>query len=142
MAVHARESNADSMRACGMGCTLAMQPSMQTLKDHHYVLCALAGVEDDGFVRGLDARELEASLRVLRGMARSLHASATVLEQLHAEGGRRGALVRVTCNAEEDAGYVDLRIAGGAGGRRVLGGLGAYERSCSRSGKRRGGGGL
>ena len=94
-------------------------PPYQSVKN------ACAGVEDDGYLRGLPEAELGASLGTLRAMAAEARASAHVLARLpcgggHQRGRRSAAAVRVRRVCRDEMAYTDLRIAGAAPGRIAL----------------------
>ena len=74
---------------------------------------ASAGVEDDGFPRGLTEADLEQSLTTLRAMAAEVHAIAMHLRTLPGSCGRSCAVLRVHRICRNEVSYVDLRIAGG-----------------------------
>jgi len=71
-----------------------------------------AGVEDDGYPRGLPPGELAASLAVLRALAAEAGCGAALVRTLPGARARACALLRVTRLAAAEAGHVDLRIAG------------------------------
>jgi len=79
---------------------------------------ARAGVEDDGYPRGLPPGELAASLAVLRALAAEAGCGAALVRTLPGARARACALLRVTRLAAAEAGHVDLRIAGAGPGRR------------------------
>ncbi|KAF6256999.1 P-loop containing nucleoside triphosphate hydrolase protein [Scenedesmus sp. NREL 46B-D3] len=69
------------------------------------------GVEDDGYPRGLDSKELSASSGIIASMAASLAATARLVEYVRGGFGRRAALVHIKANAEEGMSATDLRVA-------------------------------
>ena len=71
-----------------------------------------AGVEDDGFPRGLTEADLEQSLTTLRAMAAEVHATAAQVRALPGSSGRACAVLRVHRICRDEVSYVDLRIAG------------------------------
>jgi len=71
-----------------------------------------AGVEDDGFPRGLTEADLEQSLTTLKAMAAEVHATCTQLRMLPGSSGRSCAVLRVHRICRNEVSYVDLRIAG------------------------------
>lgn len=80
-----------------------------------------AGVEDDGFPRGLTEADLEQSLTTLRAMAAEVHATATQVRALPGSSGRACAVLRVHRICRNEVSYVDLRIAGVAPAHALLG---------------------
>ncbi|CAD7702244.1 unnamed protein product [Ostreobium quekettii] len=74
------------------------------------------GVEDDGYPRGLEADDLNASLAVAKRMAESLSATATVRQWCKGASGLHYAILDVQQNCSEDVTGLDIRIAvaGGA----------------------------
>ena len=83
-------------------------------------LCACAGVEDDGFPRGLIEADLEQSLTTLKAMAAEVHATCTHLRSLPGSSGRACAVLRMHRICRNEVSYVDLRIAGEAPSMRPL----------------------
>ena len=75
-------------------------------------LSLCAGVEDDGFPRGLSEADLEQSLTTLKAMAAEVHATVTQLRALPGSSGRACAVLRVHRICRDEVSYVDLRIAG------------------------------
>jgi GTPase len=71
-------------------------------------------VEDDGYPRGLDSKELSASIGIIASMAASLAATARLVECVRGGFGRRAALMHIKANAEEGMNATDLRVAGGS----------------------------
>ena len=71
-----------------------------------------AGVEDDGFPRGLTEADLEQSLTTLKAIAAEVHATCTQLRMLPGSSGRSCAVLRVHRICRNEVSYVDLRIAG------------------------------
>ncbi|GIL59837.1 hypothetical protein Vafri_14551 [Volvox africanus] len=69
------------------------------------------GIEDNGYPKGLEPAELEASIGTLQRMAASLDAFVTLLHYLPAAWGRRAALLRVATSTAQEACHTDLRIA-------------------------------
>lgn len=74
-----------------------------------------AGVEDDGYPRGLQPRELEGSLETLRAMAAEVCSAATQLRRMEGALGRVWAVVRVHRLCVDSVAYTDLRIVGKQG---------------------------
>ena len=72
----------------------------------------LPGVEDDGYPKGLEPRELESSAATLMTMASSLSASVRLVRHLPGAFGRLAALYHVTANRVDDLRYTDLRVSG------------------------------
>lgn len=97
---------------------------------YHVVLPYHTGVEDDGYPRGLDAKELSASIGIIASMAASLAATARLVEYVRGGFGRRAALVHIKANAEEGMSATDLRVAGETGLVRRCDGLGLSLFSC------------
>jgi GTPase len=71
-----------------------------------------AGVEDDGYPRGLTPADLEQSLTTLRAMAAEVHAACTLVRTLPGSSGRACIIVRVHRICRDEVSYTDLRIAG------------------------------
>ncbi len=71
-----------------------------------------AGVEDDGYPRGLTLADLEQSLTTLRAMAAEVHAACTLVRSLPGSSGRSCVVVRVHRICRNEVSYTDLRIAG------------------------------
>ncbi|GLI70309.1 hypothetical protein VaNZ11_015260 [Volvox africanus] len=69
------------------------------------------GIEDNGYPKGLEPAELEASIGTLQRMAASLDAFVTLVHYLPAAWGRRAALLRVATSTAQEACHTDLRIA-------------------------------
>ncbi|WIA18385.1 hypothetical protein OEZ85_009847 [Tetradesmus obliquus] len=69
------------------------------------------GVEDDGYPRGLDSKELAASMGIIASMAASLAATARLVEYVRGGFGRRAALMHIKADAEEGMAATDLRVA-------------------------------
>lgn len=94
--------------------------------------CDAPGVEDDGYPRGLDPKELQGSIGVVTTMASSLSATARVVELLPGAYGRQAAILHIRCKEEEDMDYQDLRVVGEwlmvgvTQGRRLCAGQGAH----------------
>ena len=78
------------------------------------VLCILlsAGVEDDGYPRGLTQADMDTSLATLHAMADEVHAATTLLRKAAGTRKRHCAIVRVHKLCVDDVSYTDLRIAG------------------------------
>ena len=72
-----------------------------------------AGVEDDGYPRGLTQADLDTSLATLHAMAVEVHAATTLLRKAAGTRKRQCAIVRVHKLCVDDVSYTDLRIAGG-----------------------------
>ncbi len=71
-----------------------------------------AGVEDDGYPRGLTPGDLEQSLTTLRAMAAEVHAACTLVRTLPGSSDRSCVVVRVHRICRDEVSYTDLRIAG------------------------------
>ena len=71
-----------------------------------------AGVEDDGYPRGLIQSDLDTSLATLRAMAEEVHAATTLLRKAAGTRKRQCVIVRVHKLCIDDVTYTDLRIAG------------------------------
>lgn len=71
-----------------------------------------AGVEDDGYPRGLEAAALANSLATLGRMAAEAGAAAAVVRTLAGGSARKCAIVRVHRLCGPDIQYTDLRVAG------------------------------
>ena len=71
-----------------------------------------AGVEDDGYPRGLTQTDMDTSLATLRAMAEEVHAATTLLRKAAGTRKRQCAIVRVHKLCVDDVTYTDLRIAG------------------------------
>lgn len=69
------------------------------------------GVEDNGYLRGLEVGDLEDSLGALRGMARVLQAEAQVVKYMQGAHGRQCALLHIWSNFSREVTYTDLRVA-------------------------------
>ncbi|EFJ52866.1 hypothetical protein VOLCADRAFT_102822 [Volvox carteri f. nagariensis] len=69
------------------------------------------GIEDNGYPKGLEPADLEASISTLQRMASSLDAFVTLVHYLPAAWGRRAALLRVATSTAQEACHTDLRIA-------------------------------
>ena len=70
------------------------------------------GVEDDGYPRGLEPRELQGSVAVLQSMAQALQAVARVVEEVPGAKGRKAVLLHIKQKEEENVTYIDLRVVG------------------------------
>ncbi len=73
------------------------------------------GVEDNGFLYGLDESDMSQSLKTLEKMASKLGASATVLREREVEGGH-GMKLRKTAEVlirkvPDDSQFIDIKIA-------------------------------
>lgn len=75
-----------------------------------YMPCA--GVEDDGYPRGLSTSDLEQSLTTLKAMAAEVHAACTLIKTFPGSSERTCAVVRVHRICRDEVSYTDLRIAG------------------------------
>lgn len=71
-----------------------------------------AGVEDDGYPRGLNQADMDTSLATLRAMAEEVHAATTLLRRAAGTRKRHCAIVHVHKLCVDDVTYTDLRIAG------------------------------
>lgn len=71
-----------------------------------------AGVEDDGYPRGLNQADMDTSLATLRAMAEEVHAATTLLRKAAGTRKRHCAIVHVHKLCVDDVTYTDLRIAG------------------------------
>jgi len=69
------------------------------------------GVDDDGYPKGLDAPNLDASLATINAMATQLRAIATLVRCFPGAHGRRCALVHIQRGTQEEVCYTDLRVA-------------------------------
>lgn len=71
-----------------------------------------AGVEDDGYPRGLTQADMDTSLATLHAMAAEVHAATTLLRKAAGTRRRHCAIVRVHKLCVDDVSYTDLRMAG------------------------------
>lgn len=71
-----------------------------------------AGVEDDGYPRGLSPQDLDTSLNTLKAMTESVNAVLQPLREMPASKGRSFLIVRVYRLCQDELSYTDLRIAG------------------------------
>lgn len=71
-----------------------------------------AGVEDDGYPRGLGAQDLELSVQTLTAMTQAVNAALQPLKELPASKGRSYLIVRVYRLCLDELAYTDLCIAG------------------------------
>lgn len=78
----------------------------------HQVALGYAGVEDDGYPRGLTQTDMDTSLATLRAMAEEVQAATTLLRKAAGTRKRQCAIVRVHKLCVDDVTYTDLRIAG------------------------------
>ena len=76
------------------------------------VALGFAGVEDDGYPRGLTQTDMDTSLATLRAMAEEVHAATIMLRKAAGTRKRQCAIVRVHKLCVDDVTYTDLRIAG------------------------------
>ena len=72
----------------------------------------VAGVEDDGYPRGLSKHDLDSSLVTLRAMAEAVSADIQPLREMPASKGRAYLIVRVHRLCLDELSYTDLHIAG------------------------------
>lgn len=75
-------------------------------------LLGYAGVEDDGYPRGLTQVDMDTSLATLRAMAEEVQAATSLLRKAAGTRKRLCAIVRVHKLCLDDVTYTDLRIAG------------------------------
>lgn len=75
-------------------------------------LCMWAGVEDNGYPRGLNRQDLEQSIQTLTAMTEAAGAALQTLQEMPATDGRSYLIAKVVRLCRDELSYTDLRIAG------------------------------
>ena len=70
------------------------------------------GVEDDGYVRGLDECDLSSSLQALVAMAEKCNSRPVSKERLPGSNGRSCLKVKIARNCQDELAFEDICVPG------------------------------